>query len=173
MRQLSIITIIVVILFPLNLLPQSNIQTGALGVFLKTRSIATDNVDVNQGVKNLLAGFGILPAKFEEHSTRYKPFLMTVKYFDEFSQTKKIGRLHIREDYYEKSKRQRKIGRILLGSGVVLIAASIAIASQKKEAEHKGVTLLLVGGPGIISSLSSIPFFIASKHSKRKMMNHE
>ncbi|HXO75428.1 MAG TPA: hypothetical protein VN824_09345, partial [Puia sp.] len=82
-------------------------------------------------------------------------------------QAKHFPPLQPREYYFSKSKRQKNTAWIILGSGIALIGSGIVIAAHQKEAEHAGVALVLVSGPGIVTSLVSIPFFIASGRSKR------
>ena len=77
---------------------------------------------------------------------------------------------HTKEYYITKSKRQKNTAWILLGSGIALIGSGIILAAHQKEPEVGAVAFVLVGGPGIVTSLVSIPFFIASGSSKRKAM---
>lgn len=75
----------------------------------------------------------------------------------------------LNEEYLERSKRQKRTALILLGTGVALIGTGIAIAyANDDDAIKAGVSLVLISGPGLITSLISIPFFIASARSKRK-----
>jgi hypothetical protein len=88
-----------------------------------------------------------------------------------FGQTKSSPPFQSREYYFKKSNRQKTTAWIILGSGIALIGSGIAIASQQREPEYAAVALVLVSGPGVVTSLVSIPFFIASSRSKRKAMN--
>jgi hypothetical protein len=85
-----------------------------------------------------------------------------------FGQTKKDLPIQPREYYFKKSKRQKNTAWIILGSGIALIGSGIVIASQQREPESAAVAVVLVSGPGLVTSLVSIPFFIASGSSKRK-----
>ena len=86
-------------------------------------------------------------------------------------QTKSFPPFQSREYYYSKSKRQKCTAWIILGSGIALIGSGIVIAAHQREPIQAGVALVLVSGPGLVTSLVSIPFFIASGRSKRKAMN--
>jgi hypothetical protein len=88
-----------------------------------------------------------------------------------FGQTKNPPPSISREYYLKRSKRQKNTAWIILGSGIALIGSGIAIAAHQKEPEYAAVALVLVSGPGIVTSLVSIPFFIASGRSKRNAMN--
>ena len=84
-----------------------------------------------------------------------------------------------KEDYLQKSKKQKKIGWILIGSGAAMFIVSEVIPEGELTGEiswpclcedvHenddiKGVFILV----GAASMLGSIPFFIASGKSKKK-----
>jgi hypothetical protein len=88
-----------------------------------------------------------------------------------FGQTKNFPPSQPREYYLKKSKRQNRTAWIILGSGIALVASGIAIASHQRDPESGAVAFVLVGGPGLVTSLVSIPFFIASGRSKRRAMN--
>jgi hypothetical protein len=88
-----------------------------------------------------------------------------------FGQTKSLPPYRSREYYFEKSKRQKTTAWILLGSGIALIGSGIIIAAHQREVEHSAVAVVLVSGPGLVTSFVSIPFFIAGGSSKRKAMN--
>ena len=80
-------------------------------------------------------------------------------------------------DYLQKSKKQKKVGWILLGGGAALTATSFLISEGEEtdfnprtfDYDHKndGIKAAL-GLTGIVSMLGSIPFFIASGKNKRK-----
>jgi hypothetical protein len=75
----------------------------------------------------------------------------------------------LNDEYLGRSKRQKRTALILLGTGVALIGTGIAVAyANDDDAITAGVSLVLISGPGLITSLVSIPFFIASARSKRK-----
>ena len=85
------------------------------------------------------------------------------------------------EKYMDKSKKQRKVGRILLGAGAGLIIVDAVITKGElvKEGipwlenldpdEHKndGVKAVFMSA-GVASALASIPFFIISKKNSRR-----
>lgn len=85
------------------------------------------------------------------------------------------------EKYLEKSKKQKKVVRILLGAGAACIITAIVI--PRGELTHRGIP----GGGiyfgdeykndgikgsfvviGILSSAASIPFFIASRKNRKR-----
>jgi len=86
-------------------------------------------------------------------------------------QTERLPPVQTKEYYLKRSKRQKNTAWIILGSGIALIGTGIVIAAHQKEPEHAGVALVLVSGPGIVTSLVSIPFFISSGRSKWHAMN--
>jgi hypothetical protein len=86
-------------------------------------------------------------------------------------------------DYLQKSKNQKKTGRILLIGGTGLIITSFVIprgdlvydgicvgayCSDEYKNDNLKTALFLVGAA---SDLASIPFFIASKKNKKRAMN--
>jgi hypothetical protein len=85
------------------------------------------------------------------------------------------------ESYVEKSKKQRKIGKILLGAGagLVIIGAVIPQGELVEEGipglelfapdRHKNdrVKAIFLTG-GVLSAIASIPFFIVSKKNSRR-----
>lgn len=75
---------------------------------------------------------------------------------------------HTQEFYLRKSKRQKTTGWILLGSGVTLITSGILIASHEEGGVEAAIPFVFISGPGIVSSLVSIPFFISSAHNKKR-----
>jgi hypothetical protein len=76
---------------------------------------------------------------------------------------------HTQEYYLRKSKRQKTTAWILLGSGVTLITSGIIIAANQEEAGiEAAIPLVFISGPGIVTSLVSIPFFISSSHNKKR-----
>ena len=72
--------------------------------------------------------------------------------------------------YLHKSKNQKKIGYILLGTGIALVAMGLII--QEKSFKANGTFLNFDGlgyqFAGVVSMLSSIPFFAWSVKNKRK-----
>ena len=79
-------------------------------------------------------------------------------------------------DYLQKSKKQKKIAWILLGSGAALAITAAVIPSKLTDEGVPGViwddkysndwSLLIL--PGTVAMLSSIPFFIASSKNKKR-----
>ncbi len=81
-------------------------------------------------------------------------------------------------DYLQKSKKQKKTARILLGTGAALIATGVIIPEGEVTDDfdpltfsyfHKndGIKGAFILG-GALSMLVSIPFFIASDKNKRR-----
>ena len=74
-----------------------------------------------------------------------------------------------KEDYMQKSKKQKTVAWILLGTGATAVITGILI-----EAPHRGTgdSQSFVGGAieagGIICMLTSIPFFISSSKNKKR-----
>ena len=84
-----------------------------------------------------------------------------------------------KEDYLQKSKKQKKIGWILIGSGVTLFAVSAIIPKGELTGEisypclcqdvHQNDDIkAALGLAGVVSALVSIPFFIASGKNNRR-----
>jgi len=79
-------------------------------------------------------------------------------------------------NYLQKSKKQKKIAWILLGSGAALAITAAVIPSKLTDEGVPGViwddqysndwSLLIL--PGTVGMLSSIPFFIASSKNKKR-----
>lgn len=79
-------------------------------------------------------------------------------------------------DYLQKSKKQKRIAWILLGSGASLVITSALIPSKLTDEGVPGVFwddkysndwgLLIL--PGTVAMLGSVPFFIASSKNKKK-----
>lgn len=88
-----------------------------------------------------------------------------------YSKIRKPDVLPTEDDYYTKSKHQRNVGRILLGTGIALIGSGIAIAVSNDDPIVKGLSIVFIGGLGSVSSLVSIPFFVSSERNKRKIIN--
>ncbi len=88
-----------------------------------------------------------------------------------------------RQDYLKKSKNQKKAAIVLLAGGAALIGTGIWIFSgesfdtgdifnynQKAKAGSEWGTGIPIAGVGLLSTIGSIPFFIASGRNKRKSM---
>ncbi len=83
-----------------------------------------------------------------------------------FSQTKSG------EYFLDRSKKQQKIAWILLGTGAAAITTGILIeAPERGTGNSQSFTggLIVVGG--ILSSLTSVPFFISSAKNKRRAIS--
>jgi hypothetical protein len=84
----------------------------------------------------------------------------------------------VKADYLQKSKKQKTIAWVLAGAGAGLVVVSFATFSkedfantiflQDARAANTSATLLIIGG---ITTLSSIPLFIAAGRNKRKGMS--
>ena len=81
-----------------------------------------------------------------------------------FCQQSQSSKPLTRNEYLTKSKTQKIFGFILLGAG-----ATTLIIISKGNTDLKSVGPLAVAG--ILSTLASIPLFIASGRNKRKAMN--
>ena len=90
--------------------------------------------------------------------------LFVVKSFSQTATSSAISK-----DYYlKKSKNQKTIGWILLGSGGGLIITGIIVQSSNEKnhgGSYAGGEIALVG---IVPAVASIPFFISSSKNKRK-----
>lgn len=92
-----------------------------------------------------------------------------------YSQQTEPSAVLTKQNYLQKSKSQKTVAWILAGSGVGLMVAGFATVSEKDAANYlfqvdnsgfnTSVTLFVIGG---ITTLSSIPFFIASGKNRRK-----
>ena len=69
-----------------------------------------------------------------------------------------------REEYLKKSKTQKIVGFVFLGAGAITL---ISVSGGNTDFNTLG-TLVVVGG---LSTLASIPLFIASGRNKRKAKN--
>lgn len=78
-----------------------------------------------------------------------------------FSQPTKRTEAMTKQDFLQKSKRQRTTGWILAGGGVVLEVAG-AIAYQ-----YGNASIFLLGA-GLLAQIASIPFFISGAINKHK-----
>jgi len=75
------------------------------------------------------------------------------------------------QDYLKKSKSQKTAALVLLGGGTVLIGAGLLIGNRKESSFDDAATGGVIAGIGILSTIGSIPLFIASGRNKRKAMN--
>jgi hypothetical protein len=76
----------------------------------------------------------------------------------------------IKTDYLVKSKNQKTAAWVLLGGGVALIGAGFLIGDSKNATFDDAGTGVVLGGIGFLSTIGSIPLFIASGKNKRKAM---
>lgn len=74
------------------------------------------------------------------------------------------------EEYLNKSKKQKKVASVLLIGGTALIGSALLIAAiTNKESDFYIVGMFF--GIGAVSTIVSIPFYIASGSNKRKAKN--
>jgi hypothetical protein len=72
------------------------------------------------------------------------------------------------DDYLKKSKNQKTAAWVLLGGGSVLIITGFLIGDRKESSFGDAGTGAIIGIAGFLSTLGSIPLFIASSRNKRK-----
>ena len=94
------------------------------------------------------------------------------------SQQTKSSRVLARQDYLEKSKKQKTIAWICLGGGPVLILTGLVIAPNPKyysvdysalntPAQNRQYHIYeALASTGLVSMLASIPLFLAAKRNK-------
>ena len=76
----------------------------------------------------------------------------------------------VKTDYLIKSKNQKTAAWVLLGGGIALIGVGFLIGDSKNSTFDDAATGALLGGIGFLSTIGSIPLFIASGKNKRKAM---
>ena len=81
-----------------------------------------------------------------------------------------------KDDYLTKSRKQKTTAWVLLGGGVALTVAGIAVQVRDINDDNIGLDDFFVRGTiiaiaGVVSSCISIPFFIGAAKSKRKAAN--
>ena len=76
----------------------------------------------------------------------------------------------IKTDYLVKSKNQKTAAWVLLGGGSALIGIGFLIGDSKNSTFDDAATGAVLGGIGFLSTIGSIPLFIASGKNKRKAM---
>jgi len=76
----------------------------------------------------------------------------------------------IKTDYLVKSKNQKTAAWVLLGGGTALIGLGFLIGDSKNSTFDDAATGAVLGGIGFLSTIGSIPLFIASGKNKRKAM---
>ena len=77
----------------------------------------------------------------------------------------------IKTDYLVKSKNQKTAAWVLLGGGVALIGTGFLIGDSKNSTFDDAATGAVLGGVGFLSTMGSIPLFIASGKNKKRAMN--
>ncbi|TMI96312.1 MAG: hypothetical protein E6H08_04635 [Bacteroidetes bacterium] len=76
----------------------------------------------------------------------------------------------IKTDYLVKSKNQKTAAWILLGGGAALIGTGFLIGDSKNSTFDDAVNGAFLGAIGTLSTIGSIPLFIASGKNKRRAM---
>ncbi|RYE00914.1 MAG: hypothetical protein EOP50_02920 [Sphingobacteriales bacterium] len=88
-----------------------------------------------------------------------------------FSQQSDPSQPITRQDYFEKSKKQKTAAWVLLAGGAGLIGEGHLIGNGDEstfdDAAAGGIFAIL----GVLSAIGSIPLFIASGRNKRRAMN--
>ena len=76
-----------------------------------------------------------------------------------------------RQDYLQKSKQQKTIAWIMLGSGICMVGGGLAINLSGGILNGKGSKGLWLSYLGGVVTLTSIPLFIAASKNKKKAMS--
>jgi len=76
----------------------------------------------------------------------------------------------IKTHYLVKSKNQKTAAWVLLGGGTALIGLGFLIGDSKNSTFDDAATGAVLGGIDLLSTIGSIPLFIASGKNKRKAM---
>ena len=76
----------------------------------------------------------------------------------------------VKTDYLLKSKNQKTAAWVLLGGGVALIGTGFLVGDDKEASFDDAFTGALMAGIGVLSTIGSIPLFIASGKNKRRAM---
>src|SRR5438045_9207630 len=79
----------------------------------------------------------------------------------------------LNQDYLKKSKNQKTAAWVLLVGGIALVGIGVLIGDQKQSTFDDAATGGVIAGIGILSTIGSIPLFIASGRNKRKAMRSE
>src|SRR6187455_2516654 len=74
----------------------------------------------------------------------------------------------VKTDYLLKSKNQKTAAWVLLGGGTALIGIGFLIGDSKNATFDDAATGAVLGGIGLLSTIGSIPLFIASGKNKRR-----
>ena len=76
----------------------------------------------------------------------------------------------IKTDYMVKSKNQKTAAWVLFGGGLALIGTGFLVGDGKEASFDDAATGAVLAGIGVLSTIGSIPLFIASGKNKRKAM---
>jgi hypothetical protein len=88
------------------------------------------------------------------------------------SQQTKINKAPLtKTEYLQKSKSQKSGAWTLLAAGSASMIGGFLIGNNKNATFDDAATGVVFGGLGLLSSLGSIPLFIASGRNKRKALN--
>ena len=74
----------------------------------------------------------------------------------------------VKTDYLQKSKNQKTAAWVLLGGGAALIGTGFLVGDGKNSSFDDAATGAVLAGIGLLSTIGSIPLFIASGKNKRK-----
>lgn len=89
-----------------------------------------------------------------------------------FSQEIATGKsLMTKNDYEQKSKNKKIAAWAFLGGGTAFIVSGVLIGGGKDVSFYNAEAAVVLAGLGILSSIASIPLFIASSRNKRKALN--
>lgn len=86
-------------------------------------------------------------------------------------QTKIVKAPLTKADYMEKSIRQKSTAWVLLGGGSALIVVGLLVGTNKNATFGNAGAGVIVGGLGFLSTLGSIPLFIASSKNGKNATN--
>ena len=98
-------------------------------------------------------------------------FLMLAFPAISFSQKTNDPTPSVQKDYLQKSKNQKTAAWVLLGGGTALIGLGFIIGDGKNASFGDAAEGALLAGVGLLSTIGSIPLFIASGKNKKKAMN--
>ena len=88
-----------------------------------------------------------------------------------FSQEIATGKsLMTKNDYEQKSKNKKLAAWAFLGGGTAFIIAGALIGGGKDATFDNAEAAVILAGLGLLSSITSIPLFIASSRNKRKAL---
>ena len=97
-------------------------------------------------------------------------FLMLAFPVISFSQKTNDTVPDVKTDYMAKSKNQKTAAWVLLGGGTVLIGIGFLVGDSKNASFDDAATGGVLAGIGVLSTIGSIPLFIASGKNKRKAL---